>query len=106
MSGKKGRSGRKSLLDEVLMHKTVDLAWRTIYNALVSDKIPDDIKREIALDIVKKSCPITVQSQYAPESTKIIVIRADQSAEVSIIKTEKDDRRENQTQALPGRISL
>lgn len=49
--------GRKSLRDEVIQANVINLSWRTILDALHSKKITDDEKRNISLEVVKKTCP-------------------------------------------------
>ena len=49
--------GRKSLRDEVIQADVINLSWRTILRALHSKLIPENEKRNICLEVVKKTCP-------------------------------------------------
>jgi len=49
--------GRKSLKDEVVQANVINLSWLTISRALNSKTLTEKEKREISLEIVKKSCP-------------------------------------------------
>jgi len=49
--------GRKSLKDEAIMADVINYSWKTIKDILHSDTVDERRKCEIALEIVKKSCP-------------------------------------------------
>ncbi|MEK6879509.1 MAG: hypothetical protein AABY22_07880 [Nanoarchaeota archaeon] len=49
--------GRKSLRDEVIQANVINLSWRTILDALHSPSISVIEKRNISLEVVKKTCP-------------------------------------------------
>lgn len=57
MSGKPGRSGRKSMADEVIKMNVITASWSLILRALNSKKLNEDTKRGIALEVVKRTCP-------------------------------------------------
>jgi len=48
MSGKKGRSGRRTWLKELEYKEVLDLSWRTIKHALKSDQLSLAEKAKIA----------------------------------------------------------
>ena len=49
--------GRKSLKDEAMMADVINRSWTTIHDCLVSNKVPEERKQEIALKIVERSVP-------------------------------------------------
>ena len=48
---------RKSLKDEALMAKVVNLSWLTLSRAFSSKKVTEEGKIRIAIEIAKKTCP-------------------------------------------------
>ena len=76
MSGVKGRSGRKPLIDEVTKADVINMSWTTIRKALTSHSIPDAEKIKIAVEIVKKTCPQSIEHSGSidGEKTQIVIV--------------------------------
>ena len=57
MAGVKGRSGRRCKRDENVMNSVNDASWRNILIDLNDKRLSKEIKRQISLEICKKTCP-------------------------------------------------
>jgi hypothetical protein len=67
--------GRKTLKEESLMADVINKSWRTIKSVLDSAEVDDTRKTEIALEIVKKSCPRDINLGGQEDSPITIIWR-------------------------------
>ena len=66
--------GRKTLREEAVQANVINLSWRTIFLALQSEEITKEEKRNISLEVVKKTCPKEINLKGDALNTNIFNI--------------------------------
>ena len=67
--------GRKTLREESLMADVINKSWRTINEMLNSPTVDESRKQEIALEIVKKSCPKELNLDVGETILRVVIER-------------------------------
>ncbi len=97
MSGKKGRSGRKPLLEESKVEEILRVSSDILLRWLQNNLVPDYKKVQVVSQLVGKRIPMKVEGQGFGGDTKIIIIRSEKKDNVGI---------ESNTQTVPGRLPI